>query len=320
MTRVLVTGATGFVGRALCPVLRAAGHEVIAAARDVTAPFPSGIAVRAIADIGPGADWTPHLANVGAIVHLAARVHRLGESGDAALSENRRINRDGTRALAEAAVKAGVRRLVFASSVKVNGENTNGRGPFTEDDPVRPGDAYAISKWEAEEALRALAAKTGLEVVIVRPPLVYGEGVKANFLSLLKLCRRAPPLPLGGIDNRRSLIYVGNLVDALVRCVGAPAAASRTFLVRDGEDVSTPELVRRIASALDRPARLFSVPPAVLRLMGQLTGRSETVARLLDTLAVDDRKIRRDLGWSPPFAMTEGLTRTGGWFLSSDAA
>jgi nucleoside-diphosphate-sugar epimerase len=315
MTRVLVTGATGFVGRAVCRALAAAGCAVVAAVRDKNAEIAPGVTTRIVSDIGT-TEWVPHLEGVDAVMHLAARVHRPNETDTAALVESRRVNRDGTLRLAEAAGAAGVRRFVFASSIKVNGETTDHRPPFTEDDPPQPRDAYAVSKWEAEQSLRAIAAHTGLEAVIVRPPLVYGEGVKANFLALLKICRLAPPLPFAGVDNRRSLIYVGNLADAMARCVVHPAAAGQVFLVRDGEDVSTPELMRRIAAALGRPARLFAVPTALLKAMARLAGRGDMAARLLDTLAVDDRKIRRELGWSPPFAMAEGLARTASWFLS----
>jgi nucleoside-diphosphate-sugar epimerase len=316
MTRVLVTGATGFIGRAVCRALGAAGCAVVAAVRDKGADIAPGVATRVVPDIGPATDWAPHLEGVDAIVHLAARVHRPGETDAAARAESRRVNRDGTLRLAEAASAAGVRRVVFASSVKVNGETTSTRSPFNEGDPPQPHDSYAVSKWEAEQGLRAVAVHTGLEAVIVRPPLVYGEGVKANFLTLLKICRRAPPLPFAAVDNRRSLIYVGNLADAVARCVTHPAAAGQVFLVRDGEDVSTPELVRRIATALGRPARLFAMPPALLKTLAGLVGRGDMAARLLDTLAVDDRKIRRELGWSPPFTMAEGLARTASWFLS----
>lgn len=315
MTRVLVTGATGFVGRAVCRALSAVGCAVVAAVRDGNADIAPGAIPCLVPDIGI-ADWAPHLKGIDAVVHLAARVHRPSETDAAALAESRRVNRDGTLRLAEAAGAAGVRRFVFASSIKVNGETTDHRPPFTEDDPPQPRDAYAVSKWEAEQGLRTIATQTGLEAVIVRPPLVYGEGVKANFLALLKICRWAPPLPFAAVDNRRSLIYVGNLADAMARCVVHPAAAGQVFLVRDGEDVSTPDLMRRIAAALKRPARLFAVPPALLKALAGLAGCGDMAARLLDTLAVDDRRIRRELGWSPPFTMAEGLARTASWFLS----
>lgn len=317
MTRVLVTGATGFVGRALCPVLAEAGFQVTAAVRDSAAKVPSADRIAVVPDIGPDADWTEALQDADAVVHLAARVHRMGEGKNEALAENRRVNADGTRRLAEQASRIGPKRFVFLSSVKVNGETTDGRPPFSETDAPDPRDAYAISKWEAE---RALAEIGDLEPVILRPPLVYGPGVRANFLALLKICRAAPPLPLGSVDNRRSLLFVGNLADAIRCCLVRPEAAGKTYMISDGEDVSTPDLIRRLARAMGRPARLVPFPPGLLRFLGGLAGKGETVARLLDTLAVDSRKIRQDLGWSPPSALGEGLARTAAWFAAEGDA
>ena len=303
MTRVVVTGATGFIGRTLCPMLAAAGYEVSAITRD------------AIAEIGPDTDWSTALAGAGAVVHLAARVHKADQSAADPLAAHRRVNTLGTHRLAEAAVAAGVRRMVFASTIKVNGENTPDE-PFRATHAAAPTDPYGISKWEAEQALLQVAAEGAMEAVVLRPPLVYGPGVKGNFLSLLRVCAKAPPLPLALVANRRSLIHVGNLADAIIRCLSHPAAAGRTFLVSDGETVSTPELVRRVAAALGRPARLFPVPPALLRLAGRLTGKSSAVERLLDSLAVDDREIRQVLDWNPPFSMSRGLQETATWFTS----
>ncbi len=316
MTRVLVTGGTGFIGRTLCPALLAAGHEVSVSARDPrAAEAMEGVEVRPVSGLGPDTDWTAALDGVEAVVHLAARVHVTEERSADPLSEYRHVNTDGTRRLAEAAAAAGVRRLVFLSTIKVNGEAT-GHAPFSESDPAAPGDAYAASKCEAEKALFEVAAQGAIEAVVLRPPLVYGAGVKGNFLALLKMCRIAPPLPLGGVSNRRSLIYAGNLADAIRLCLTHPGAAGRTFLVRDGDDVSTPELIRRVAAALGRPARLFPVPLPLLRAAGRATGKSEVVARLLDSLRVDDGQIRRDLGWAPPFTMAQGLDATAAWFTS----
>lgn len=320
MTRVLVTGATGFVGRALCPVLAEAGFRVTAAARDAAARVPSADRIVAVPDIGPDTDWTEALKDANAVVHLAARVHRMSEGKSEALAENRRINTEGTRRLAEAAAEAGAKRFVFLSSVKVNGESTDGRAPFAETDVPAPQDSYAISKWEAEQALARIAATGALQPTILRPPLVYGPGVRANFLALLKVCRAAPPLPFGSVANRRSLLFVGNLADAVRRCLTRPEAAGKTYMVSDGEDVSTPELIRRLARAMHRPARLVPVPPSLLRFLAGLAGKGETVARLLDTLAVDGRKIRQDIGWSPPFTLGEGLARTAAWFAADGDA
>jgi len=316
VSRVLVTGAGGFIGRALCPALKAAGHDVAAALRSPEGvTLPEGVTAHPVGDIGPATDWTAALDGVDAVVHLAARVHVMEESAADPEAEYRRVNVLGTRRLAEACAAAGVRRLVFLSTVKVNGEATKGP-PFRETDPPAPKDPYGRSKLQAEEALAQVAAASRLETVVVRPPLVYGPGVKGNFLSLLALCRRAPPLPLAAVENRRSLIFVGNLCDALVRCLSEATAAGETFLVRDGDDLSTPELVRRLAAALGRPSRLFPVPAALLRAAGVLTGKSAVVARLLDSLVVDDGKIRRALSWAPPYTVAVGLDATAAWFLS----
>ncbi len=314
--RVLVTGGAGFVGRTLCPALLAAGHEVSASSRNPrAAETADGVQVRSVSGLGPDTDWAAALDGVEAVVHLAARVHVRAERSADPLPEYQRANTDGTRRLAEAAASAGVRRLVFLSTIKVNGEAT-GHAPFSESDPAAPGDAYAASKCEAEKALFEVAAQGAIEAVVLRPPLVYGAGVKGNFLALLKMCRIAPPLPLGGVSNRRSLIYAGNLADAILLCLTHPGAVDRTFLVRDGDDVSTPELIRRVAAALGRPARLFPVPLPLLRAAGRATGKLEVVARLLDSLRVDDGQIRRDLGWAPPFTMAQGLDATAAWFTS----
>jgi nucleoside-diphosphate-sugar epimerase len=211
-----------------------------------------------------------------------------------------------------------VRRFVFISSIKVNGEER--ATPYTDADTPAPEDAYALSKWEAEQGLRQIAAETGLEVVILRPPLVYGPGVGANFLALLRAVACGVPLPLGAISNQHSLIYVGNLVDAMLRCIEHPAAAGKTFLVSDSEAVSTPELVRRMAAALGRPARLVALPVPLLRAAATLAGKSALAIRLLDSLSVDDTSIRRDLGWTPPFTLDEGLRETAAWYANRKAS
>jgi nucleoside-diphosphate-sugar epimerase len=314
MSRVLVTGAGGFVGRAVLPALRAAGFEPVAASRNPQDDrLPGGVEVRRAPSLGPDADWSAALAGCQAVVHLAARVHVMRDAAADPLAEFRAANARGTRRLAEQAAAAGVRRFVFASSVKAMGETTAER-PLVESDPPAPADPYGLSKLEAERSLAEVAATGGLEPVVLRLPLVYGPGVKGNFLSLLRLCKTAPPLPLGSVANRRSLLYVGNLADAVIRCLAIPAAAGRTFLLSDGEDLSTPELVRRLAAALGRPARLLPCPPGLLRLAAVALGRRAAAARLLDSLAVDGGEIRRTLGWTPPFSVAEGLAATARWF------
>jgi nucleoside-diphosphate-sugar epimerase len=267
-------------------------------------------------DIGPDTDWTSMLTGCGSIVHLAAHVHKRRDRAHGSASALWRVNVEGTEALARAAARSGVRRFVFLSSIKVNGEYTLGR-PFSEQDPIAPVDEYGASKAEAEARLRKIAADTGMEVVILRPPLVYGPGVKANFLSLLKAVDAGLPLPLSSIDNRRSLIYVGNLVSAIEISLTHPAAANRTFLVADGEDVSTPELARRLARSLGVSPRLIPMPVWMLRLAGRLTGKHAAVDRLASSLQVDSTCIRTALHWQPPFTMTAGLTETARWWRAT---
>ena len=297
--KILVTGANGFVGAALCRHLAARGDEVVKAVR-------SGGDGVVVGDIGPDTDWRPALEGVEVVIHLANRAHVMDETAADPLAVFRRVNRDGSLRLAEQAAACGVRRLVFVSSIKVNGEATKGR-PFTAANPPAPEDAYGVSKLEAEQGLFALSARTGLEVVVVRPPLIHGPGVKGNLRTLMKAVGNGLPLPLGLVDNRRSLIGLGNLVDLLGLCARSPQAAGRVWLARDGEDLSTPELIRRMGRALGRPARLLPVPPILLRLAGAITGRGAAVSRLLGSLEVDDGATRADLGWVPPNSVDDGL-------------
>lgn len=310
---VVITGASGFVGRALCADLGLRGHLVRAATR--TPPDRAQTPAFAVGDIGPETDWSAALAGCEAVVHLAAHVHVMGRQADDAAGDFHRVNVEGSESLARQAASAGVRRFVFLSSVKVNGEDSAQRA-FVESDPVMPLDAYGASKAEAEKRLRVISTETGMEVVIVRPPLVYGAGVKANFLSLLRIVDAGMPLPFLSIDNRRSLVYVGNLIDALSTCLTHPAAANRTFFVSDDHDVSTPQLIREIAAALERKPWLLPFPPVLLRGIGLLTGRSEQVARMTGSLQVDVSSIKSTLGWWPPFTLQQGLAQTVSWYRS----
>jgi len=310
--RVLVTGAAGFVGRALCPALAAAGHEVIAGVREGTAP-PGAHAHRTLGDLAGERPLDAAVAGIDAVVHLAARAHVMRETAADPLVLYRRANVDGTRRLAEAAARAGVSRFVLMSSIKVNGERTAIR-PFTEDDPPAPADAYGISKREAEETLAAVASKTGLSAIALRVPLVYGPGVRANFLELLRLCDSAWPLPFGGIaGNRRSLIHLANLTDAIAVALVHPSADG-VYLVSDGEDLSTAALIRRLRAALGRPARLVPVPARLLDTLFRLLGKGALADRLCGSLAVDTGRIARDLGWRPPCTVDEGLAATVAWY------
>lgn len=318
MTRILVTGAGGFVGRALVRRLQAEGREVRGTVRRKIDLGP-GIETRVVADLADDCrrDW--FFQDIDAVVHLAARVHRMNESGTGELDAYLRDNTETTRLLAEAASAAGVRRLVFLSSIKAGGEET--LVPYTEDTPPKPEDAYGISKWRAEQELAEISAKTGLETVILRPPLVYGPGVGANFRALLRITDSPLPLPIGGLDgNRRSLIYCANLTDAIGRALEHPDAAGKTFMVRDGEDVSTAGLARRLRAALGRPARIVPVPVALLKTMAGVAGRNTVIRRLAGSLCVDDSRIRRDLDWQPPFTLDQGLAATAAWYRAMRAA
>lgn len=256
------------------------------------------------------------MRDVDVVTHLAARVHVMHDEASDPLEEFRKVNVAGTENLARQAAKAGVKRLVYVSSIKVNGEATREGGKFSECDMPSPQDPYGISKCEAEQVLHCVAKETGLEIVIVRPPLVYGPGVKGNFAQMLKVLARGIPLPLASVDNKRSLVYVGNLVDALILCATHPAAVGQTYLVNDGEDISTSDLLRRLSVEMGHPARLFPCPKALLKLAGLLTGRADQVERLLGSLQVDSSKIRRELGWQPPYALEQGLRVTADGYRS----
>jgi nucleoside-diphosphate-sugar epimerase len=284
-----VTGSDGFIGRILCPVLAASGHKV--AALDRTA----------LGDITRVSDWPMRLAGVQAVVHLAALAHARGVEPD----RLRQVNVQAAVALGRAAAAEGV-RMLFLSSVKVHGEASEAQ-PFSEASPIAPQDDYARAKAAAEAALRSVP---GLALTVLRPPLVYGPGVKANFLALLRALAAGWPLPLAAIDNRRSLIYAGNLADAALRCLESPAAAGKDYVLSDGSAISTPELCRRLAAALGRRPRLFPLPRGLLEL-------APPARRLTRSLRVDDSAIRRDLGWTARYSLDEGLRRTAAWFLDS---
>lgn len=304
--RVLVTGATGFVGNTLARHLAAKGvNEVVAPVRR---PLDlRGITTPIIGEIGPDTAWAPLLEGVESIVHCAGRAHQMVDRAADPLAAFRSVNTAGTLHLAEAAAVAGVRRFVFVSSAKVHGEEGSAGRAFSELDPPAPADPYAVSKWEAEEGLRQLARESGLEVVILRPPLVYGPDPKANMLRLLQLVERGVPLPFGAVRNRRSMVGLGNLVSAIDAVLHHPIAAGRAYLVSDGEDVSTPELIRQLAAAMGRSARLLPVPPMVLRALGRIAGRGGDLDRLLGSFELDSSRIRDELGWRPPAALTHGL-------------
>jgi UDP-glucose 4-epimerase len=315
MSKLFVTGATGFVGRALVANLLAAGHSIVAALRSKSLLPPELRGVERVAfDLQDPASLDPDaFADVDCVVHCAARVHVMTQSA-ADADRFRQSNTVATESLARAAAKAGVRRFIFLSSVKVNGERTEG-APFTESDRPRPVDFYAQSKLEAELALWRIADAMGLEVVAVRCPLVYGPHASANFLRLVSLVERNWPLPLSLVNNRRSLVGIGNLCSLLEALIDAPALKSRVVMVSDGQDLSLPELIRLIASAMQKPARLFPMPVAILKAAALLTGMKPEVSRLCDSLTVDISGTRSALDWSPPMTVAAGIQATVEWYV-----
>jgi nucleoside-diphosphate-sugar epimerase len=322
MSRILVTGATGFVGRAVIAALRRDGHTLSGTTRQADlVQGPEGIPLYKIAGLGHNMEWAPVVAGANIVVHLAARVHVMEESAGKPrmrqeagnLAAHMAVNADGTRRLAEAAAEAGVRRFLFVSTVKVMGEETISM-PFTESDGPAPEDAYGVSKLKGEAALTEVAARTGMKITVLRPPSVYGPQVAGNFLRILKLCDSRVPLPIASIRNARSLISVANLSSAVAVAAVHPAAAGEIFLVSDGEDVSTPELFRRVAVALGCRARQFGVPVPIMEIAGALIGRGGLVRRLTRSLAIDGEKIRQKLGWTPVETLDQGLVRTAQWF------
>jgi nucleoside-diphosphate-sugar epimerase len=314
MLKIVVTGANGFVGSALCIEAIVRGMAVRGITR-TPCDLPAGVRNLVVDRIDDSTNWRQVLAGCDAVIHLAARVHVMHDTAADPLTAFRVVNLGGTLSLARQAAAAGVKRFVFISSVKVNGEATFSRKRFTAEDVPAPLDAYGVSKVEAEEGLRELFAQTGMEVVIIRPPLVYGPGVKANFAGMMRWLRRGIPLPLGAIHNQRSLVALDNLIDLIVTCLTHPAAANQTFLVCDGEDLSTTQLLRRMGAALGTPARLLPVPMSALKLGAALLRRPELVQRLCGSLQIDMSKTQELLGWRPPFSVEESLQKTAEGYL-----
>ena len=306
--RLLVTGANGFVGKPLCAKFFRNGHTVRALIRSVNTEVDYFVEP-IVGSIDTDAVWISALNDVDVVIHLAARVHVMQDTAADPLAEFRKVNVAGTLNLALQAAAAGVKRFVFVSSVKVNGEYTLPGQAFTESDFPAPQDAYGMSKHEAELGLRQIAVETGMEVVIVRPPLVYGPGVKANFAALIRAVQHGWPLPLDAVHNQRSLVALDNLVDFIVTCAYHPQAANQTFLVSDGHDLSTAELVRGLAYATGAPVRLFPVPVRVLQAAAALIGKGDVVQRLCGNLQVNISKARNILEWVPPISVEDGLRR-----------
>ena len=305
----LVTGANGFIGQSLSLELILQGHLVRATLRNVISQSNDFSQV-VVGSIDGETDWSIALRDIDTVIHLAARVHVMKDASIDPLTEFRKVNVEGALNLAKQAAKAGVKRFIFISSIKVNGEHTDLDKPFTEVDLADPQDAYGISKFEAEQGLLLIAQQTGMEVVIIRPPLIYGPGVKANFKSMLHFVKRGIPLPFGIINNKRSFVYLGNLISLIIRCIDHPEAANQVFLVSDGEDLSTTQLLTGCAKALGVKARLLPVPQKLIEFFANLLGKQDMAQRLCGNLQVDISKARHLLNWTPPVSVADGLIET----------
>lgn len=315
MNRIVITGASGFVGTTLCQALGTTEHAVRRVLRDINSADAQQTDDIALT-ISATTEWAGALANVDTVIHLAARVHVMNDTAVDPLSSFREVNTTATLKLAEDAKKAGVRRFIFLSSIKVNGEFTTDQ-PFDETTPAAPLDPYGISKFEAEQGLQKIAAESSMEVVIIRPPLIYGPGVKANFLRLLSWVVRGIPLPLASINNQRSMVAVDNLVDFIITCIDHPAAANETFLISDGDDLSTAELVRCIARETKHSARLFPFPQLLMKVTAALLGKKPMVDRLTHSLQIDSTKARELLQWQPPLSTDLAMAKTVAWYLQN---
>lgn len=308
--RILITGANGFIGRHLRSHFLSIGQDVRCASRQ-----ESGTGNINIENIDSRTNWQDALDGIDVIIHLASLTQIIANPASDPLRTFRETNSEGTRRLAEQAANSGVKRLIYISSIKVNGE-LSGEHPFTPDDDAKPKTAYGISKWEAENALLQIAGTSSLEIVIIRPPMVYGPGVKGNFMSMMKWLKAGIPLPLGSIHNKRSLVGIDNLIDLIITCLIHPAARNQTFLVSDGEDMSTTELLNSLSSALGTPPRIFPCPQSVVGLAAKLAGKEQIAQRLLGNLQVDISKTVDLLEWTPPISLAQGVDQTAEWYLN----
>ena len=317
--KILLTGATGFVGRAFLDVLMSRSYELVVFVRDKGVSLPSDVK-KVVADLSNLSHLnSSDFANMDVMVHIAARVHVMNDKVSNPLLAFRKVNRDATLLLAGMAAEAGVKRFVFVSSIKVNGEMTNPGQPFSPDDDFVPTDPYGLSKYEAEQGLLKIANETGLEVVIIRPPLVYGPGVKANFASMMNWMSKSIPLPFGTVHNQRSLVALDNLVDFIALCADrekSPKAANEVFLISDGEDVSTTQLLKKVAKAFNKKAILLPIPVGLMTFMAKLLGKGDVANRLFGSLQVDSSKARDLLGWKPVTTMDEQLNKTAQAYIS----
>lgn len=314
--RVLITGANGFVGRAILDnLLQANSYDLVATVRRPFANLPVTVKAIQVPPLEDGGNWIEALSDVDAVIHTAARVHVMNDAASDPLAEFRKVNVEGTLNLAQQAADAGVSRFIFISSIGVNGDRST--RPFTEKDSPNPKNAYAISKFEAEQGLLALSKQTNMELVIIRPPLTYGPNAPGNFNRLIHHLNKRTPLPLGSIYNKRSLIGLENIVDLIVTCLHHPAAANQIFLASDGEDLSTTELLRRTGTALGKPARLLPVPAWLISVGASLLGKGDIAQRLCGNLQVDISKTKNLLAWTPPVSVDEGLQLAANAYLQS---
>ncbi|MDT8388521.1 MAG: NAD-dependent epimerase/dehydratase family protein [Thiogranum sp.] len=312
--KILVTGANGFIGRMLVRELQRRGYNTCCAVRSHSEPDVVDTDLIEVGEVDASTDWSRALVGVDIVIHLVGRAHILDDTAVDPRAAFNAVNRDGTRRLAESAATAGVRRIVYVSSIGVNGDHTDTQQAFTEEMAAVPHNDYAASKYAAEQALAEIANRTGLETVILRPPLVYGPGNPGNFLRLLQLVDKGVPLPLGSVRNQRSMIYVANLVDALIAAAFRTEAAGRLYLVSDDELVATPQLISDLAGLMGKPTRIWPLRVGALRLAAKCTGKSDELEKLIGSLVIDSRKIRRELEWAPPFTQHAGLAETVHWF------
>jgi nucleoside-diphosphate-sugar epimerase len=318
--KICVTGSTGFIGKPLCTKLLKNNYSVLAATRysnTLTFNFHKNLSIIKLDNFNSRINLQQALSGVDCVIHCAAKAHAINKNKSDVLKAYREVNVEVTRNFAEQAANAGVKRFVFLSSIKVNGERTFGCETFKYSDVPLPEDAYGVSKFEAEQMLSELSKQTGLEVVIIRAPLVYGEGVKGNFLYLLDFLYRGIPLPFASVANLRSFIGLDNLIDFIIFCIKHPKVGGHTFLVSDGQDISTPNLIRKLTGAIGKSSHLFPVPLSLIKLIGRLTGKSMEVGRLVNSLRVDSSYAREVLGWRPSFSLDEGLEKTVKWYLQN---
>ena len=315
MPKVLITGANGFIGRALTNLLLEKGYDIVAASRELNTDFSSTVTPFRVSDLS-NQNWSDALEQTDCIIHLAGRVHILNESIINPLEEFYKINTLGTLNLAQQAVKSNVKRFIFISSIGVNGNQT--LKPFREQDTPSPVDPYAISKHQAEQGLKKIAKETGLEVVIIRPPLVYGKNAPGNFKRLIDIVYKSIPLPLGAINNKRSLIYIDNLVDLIANCVEHPKASNQTFLVSDDNDISTTDLIKNIAKALNRKIILIPIPMPVIKIIARIFGKQNAIQKLCGSLQIDISHTKKTLDWKPPYTFNTGMQEVANAYLEKN--